>query len=95
MAHQYQAQIGGRSNKCGIDGYDYFIRSKYSDQVISCWTAGAKAEVEDSVVQVIKSMNNRDDTARLQTKHQKTQTMKSISYGDPTCSLKLRRLETS
>ena len=77
----------------GKSGYCYFIADKVTDQVISCWAVGSKVYVEKTAIDSTNKMNAREDKARLQSKSQKTQTMKSSSYGHVSVGSKLRGIE--
>ena len=96
LSGRYGYKIGIPEIKYGKAGFTYFIADRRTDQVISCWAVGSAVHVEKLAQQYVDGMNEREDKARLENKHQKTQTMKSGSYGHVTPSAnKLRGLETS
>lgn len=86
-------RMGELEVKYSREGYNYFIHNKYDDRVISCWAVGSKRQVEARAKQSVANMNKRDNSARLQSKHQKSLTMKSSSYGKETIGTKLRGIE--
>jgi len=90
---RYGYRMSMPEDKYGMNGYCYFITDRITDQVISCWAVGSKVHVEKLVSDYCDGMNKRYDKARLETKHQKTQTMKSSSYGHVSVGSKLKGIE--
>ena len=91
MAKQesFAYRMGEFKEKYGREGYEYYIHNQYDDRVISCCAIGTKGQVEATAQRSVNGMNERDNKARLQNVHQKTQTMK---HYEPVGS-KLRGLE--
>ena len=95
-AARYGYRMGIPEAKYGKAGHTYYIADRRTDQVIVCWAVGSAVSVEKRAIEYVDGMNEREDKARLENKHQKNQTMKSSSYGHVTPSAnKLRGLETS